>query len=166
MTNPINPITNEILGAIEAGFYCLPVVLAAALPDMCAALESDDGRSSAVKYKAWFNRWVSHKMTFISADDCYSFRCGVVHQGRMGNLQHNVARILFPLPSSNYFANNLVNDAYLYGVREFCTDMVDCTNDWYAAKADDANVLNNAKNLMRIHPNGMQPYIRGLPLLA
>jgi hypothetical protein len=37
------------------------LLLALTLPDICAALESQDGRSTPGRYKAWFNTWLRKK---------------------------------------------------------------------------------------------------------
>ncbi|MEO8049751.1 MAG: hypothetical protein ABI833_04980 [Acidobacteriota bacterium] len=46
-------ITDEVEKALSAGFYHLAIITALGLPDICAALESDDGETSGAKYKAW-----------------------------------------------------------------------------------------------------------------
>jgi hypothetical protein len=55
--------------------------MALTLPDICAALESDDGRTSGAKYKAWLNRnYIEGRATTLTAASLYQYRCGVVHQ--------------------------------------------------------------------------------------
>ncbi len=49
------------------------------LPDICAAMESDDGRASARRYRDWCNRYLDGSI--LSPDDRYDLRCRVLHQG-------------------------------------------------------------------------------------
>jgi hypothetical protein len=60
------------------------LVLTLMLPDVCAALESEDGRTTRERYKAWFNPWVGNKYPdILSADQMYYLRCGVAHQRKI-----------------------------------------------------------------------------------
>ena len=54
---PLEPILREIEVALDAGLFYLAIVLAMTLPDICAALEADDGKSDRRKIQAM----VSHK---------------------------------------------------------------------------------------------------------
>jgi hypothetical protein len=49
------------------------------LPDVCAALESDDGRAKASLYRDWCKRFLDDSV--LSPDDRYDLRCRVLHQG-------------------------------------------------------------------------------------
>jgi hypothetical protein len=83
---PLDAILNEIDRALNGGFYYLAIMAAMTLPGICAALKSPDGRSGGREYKAWFDEKLAGKWSFLTADDCYSFRCGVIHQGQFGDL--------------------------------------------------------------------------------
>ncbi len=50
------------------------------LPDVCAALESDDGQGKPDKYKNWCKRYLAD--TYMTAADWYALRCAILHQGR------------------------------------------------------------------------------------
>jgi len=135
---PMEPILAEIEKALDAGLYYLAVMLAVAIPDICGALESKDGRSGPVQYKAWYDAHLANRIYDLTADDCYSLRCGVVHQG----------------------------DAYVYSVEHFCKEVIVAVRTWFAAKQNDANVIANMPRLVRVHPNGLAPYIVGEPVIA
>jgi hypothetical protein len=61
----------------ECYWALLHVVVA--LPDICAALESDDGRTSGAKYVSWCNRFPATEI--MNGDDWWEVRCLVLHQG-------------------------------------------------------------------------------------
>src|ERR1700691_2032045 len=92
-------ILKEVEHAIEAGLYYLAVATALALPDVCAALEHQDGRATDKRYKAWYDVWLAPEYPMITAEDMYCLRCGVVHQGTIiGKPGTQYSRIVFYLP--------------------------------------------------------------------
>jgi hypothetical protein len=48
-------ILREIERALVLQLYYLAVAMCLTLPDICAALEADDGETSGARYKAWYN---------------------------------------------------------------------------------------------------------------
>jgi hypothetical protein len=154
-------ILKEIEGALQANLYYLAIVMALTLPDICAALEAQDGRTSQNKYKAWYNANLAAKLSFLSADDCYSLRCGVVHQGKFGDRLTQYDRPLFVLPSNAVFMNCKVarpdGEFYLTSAAEFCLVMIAAVRQWFAAKGQDGVVKANLPNLMQYHPTGYGP---------
>src|SRR4029077_3839387 len=96
--SPMETILQEIEKAIDAKLYYLAIVLAVTLPDICAALESADGRTRPERYKAWYRANLASKFSFLTEDDCYSLRCGVVHQGQFGFVNSQYDRVAFLMP--------------------------------------------------------------------
>lgn len=168
MEHPLRMVQDEILKAVSAGLYSVPIFMSAAIPDMCAALESDDGRTSATKYKAWFEKWAAHKMSLMTAEDCYLLRCGLIHQGKLGGLKGDVSQVVFPLPNPAFatLANCRSNDVYVYDIFSFCSDMIRSSDDWWQASKDNSMVLKNAQHVLKVHPTGWGNAISGLPVLA
>src|SRR5215207_6045327 len=121
--------------------------MALTLPDICAALEAENGRTHPDKYKAWYRQHLAAYYPQLTDEDCYELRCGVVHQGRFGRRPDNpklqYARVLFSLPSPtggvvvSFVAADVLNlDAIM-----FCHRMVDAVRTWYLAKKEDPNVI-------------------------
>ena len=56
------------------------------LPDICGALESDNGFASGERYKAWYDAWLGPKYAEVgmhysfTADDLWYLRCALAHQ--------------------------------------------------------------------------------------
>jgi hypothetical protein len=172
--HPLAMLHDEIIGCVDAGFNFLPIFMAATIPDMCAALEDPNGRTAAAKYKAWFNRWVAQRMTLINAEDCYNLRCGLIHQGRLGGMMGQVNRVVFPLPGKMFptIANNIhrkaneTSDTYVYDIASFCSDMIASSQAWWQANENNATVIENAIQVIKLHPLGDGSSINGLPVLA
>lgn len=161
-------IIRQIEGALAAGLYYLALATSLSLPDVCAALESPDGQTSGAKYQAWFDIWMAPMYPRLTGLDLYRLRCGLVHQGRLGHPQMQYAVILFTLPNpqQNVFHQNIINDALNLDLPTFCRDIAQCVARWYAAKQNDANVRANLPRLVQFRPNGMAPYMVGMPLIA
>jgi len=161
-------ILEEIEKALEAELYYLAIAMALTMPDICAALESPNGETKGSKYKAWYNANLARIYPNITDEDCYSLRCGVLHQGRLGHSNMQYGRILFTLPNpqNNCFHNNIINDALNLDAIRFCSDVIACTRLWYNQKKDDLIIKNNLPNLVQFRPQGLAPYMVGMPLIT
>src|SRR5687767_10127805 len=129
-TSPLDSILTEIEQALDAKLYYLAIAVCLTLPEICISLISEDGRSTQRRYEQWFDGHMAQQYSFLTGKDMYSIRCGMVHNGRFGDLKHSVARVLFALPGNATFVNCLVNDAYIYSVEEFCRDFVAVVRKW------------------------------------
>lgn len=168
----MNEILDEIARAVAAGFYYVGVALTLTLPDVCAGLESPDGRTTGDRYKAWCRKWIPPGSYFLTEDDLYSMRCGVIHQGQLGIPSRPISRVLFTLrtPAGNVYHNNLMmigsHTALNLDAVLFCNEMADAVRRWIAAKNNDTIMQTNLPRLLTLHPNGLVPYIIGVPVIA
>lgn len=166
-SSPLYPLLNEINAAAANGMPFLAVTMAVALPDICAALASADGRTSQARYKEWCDDNLSGAhFTFVTPEDLYSMRCGVLHNGRFGDLKHNVARVIFALPGNATFVDCQFNDAYVYSVVNFCQNITHAVYLWLEANKSDATIQANLPRLMQYRPGGLAPYMVGPTVLA
>ena len=161
-------ILQEIERALNAHLFNLAIVLSLMLPDICAGLESDDGRTSPDRYREWYNKNLANKYQFLTAEDCYSLRCGVVHQGRFGHGGNSFARVIWTIPNERRITlhMNIMNDALNLDAVSFCRDVVDAARTWFKAAQGAPAVQTNLQRLVTFHPAGLAPYIVGLPVIA
>jgi hypothetical protein len=82
---PIQLQVDDIEKALSVEAYYPAIMVALTLPDVCAALESPNGRTIGEKYKQWYKTYGARISSVITADHMWKFRCGFVHQGRLGN---------------------------------------------------------------------------------
>ncbi|MHA6645620.1 hypothetical protein [Mesorhizobium sp. A623] len=166
--SPLCPLLNEINIAAANGLPFLAVGMTVTLPDICVSLSSTDGRTKGERYKAWCNANLPQdKLSLVSADDLWSMRCGVLHNGRFGDLKHSVARVIFALPNSGAaFVNCQINDACFYSVVDFCKLFTDSVHRWFEANKGDATIAANVPRLMQYRQDGLAPYIVGPTVLA
>lgn len=89
---------DQIHGVCDAGFPYAAVVMALTVPDVCANLllppEAKAGGQSR-RYQNWYRSHIEPVFPFITAADAWSLRCGVVHQGEMGNNKRTFDRVVF-----------------------------------------------------------------------
>src|ERR1700722_11103901 len=76
--NPVEALLQEIEKAIKAELFYLALLLTLTLPDICAALERADGRTSGPLYKKWYKANMADGG--LSPDEAYELRCTVAHQ--------------------------------------------------------------------------------------
>lgn len=165
--SPLYPLLNQINAAASVGLHLIAVGMAVALPAICASLSMEDGRSQGKEYKDWCAaNLTGPEFSFVTPADLYSMRCGVLHQGRYGDLRHNVSRVVFTPPGHASFTNCQINDAYLYGVVEFCKNMCDAAYVWYEANKANPIIEANIKRMMQYYPEGFAPYVVGMPVIA
>lgn len=161
-------LLRQIEHSIENGTYLLGLYVALALPDICGALESHNGVANGNRYKAWFNKWVSHKYDGqLTGEQCYAYRCGILHQGRANHNNLGYSRIIFLEPGSNTtLYRNTLNDAYNIDLKIFCSDIVSGVQDWLKTMEGHASFQKNYDHLMKRHENGLAPYIIGVPVIG
>lgn len=166
-------VLNQIRAANEAGLYYVALFSALAIPDICGALESQDGTANGQRYRAWFDRWVAPKYSFfggtsLTGEVCYYYRCAALHQGRATHQKMQYSRIIFVEPGSHgiMMHNNVMNDALNIDVRRFCEDVISSCEDWLVAVAADPAVQQNLVSSMQRYPQGLAPYIVGIPVIA
>jgi hypothetical protein len=160
----VEDLFNEIERGLDAGVYHLSLGMALCIPDICAALQSEDGKTSGAKYKAWYEKYVGKKFQ-MSASDCYYFRCSFLHQGSTQHERSQYKQIIFVEPSPiGTFHNNILNDALNIDVRIFCKDIIKSARKWMNDVKDDEVYLKNKESSFKRHPNGIAPYIVGVPV--
>ena len=167
----------DLLEQIERGLgqnlYYLALFGALSLPDICGAVDSDNGEADRSKYIRWFNEYVGDRYkygerVFLSGDDCYYFRCALLHQGSSQHPKSGYARILFlePGATSNVLHCNVLNDALNIDVRIFCQDIIDGVRTWLGKVEGTPRFNTNMAKFIRRYPQGLSPYIGGVPVIG
>lgn len=175
---------DQIEGAIAARLYYLALAGALCVPDICSALESPDGRTTGARYVDWCKRHLepvwqcppsqlalpphirlpTHKPT---AEECYLLRCSFLHQGTTSHPKSPYARIVFTEPCGTMLVHrNILNDALNLDVGEFVREVVGAARGWQAAASQTPEYQTNIGTMIRRYPEGLPPYIRGLPVIA
>ena len=138
----------------------MALAMTVVLPDICASLSSEDGVTSPTRYKDWCKaNLTGREFSYLTPDDLYSLRCGVVHNGRFGELKHTVERVIFLPPGDGAFINGKINGAYIYSIDAFCGLFTKAVHKWFESNRDDEIVCKNMPRLMQYRQGGMPPYL-------
>jgi len=165
--SPLYPLLKEINTAAANGLPFLAVAMAVALPDICASLASADGQTTGKRYKRWCaENLAGGEFSFVTPADLYSMRCGVLHNGRFGDLKHNVERVIFALPGKGTYVNCKSGDAYFYSVVDFCRNFTNAAYRWMEANKSNATIQANLPRLMQYRVGGLPPHVVGATVLA
>lgn len=161
-------LIQELMNALKAKLWYAGLLMTLMLPDVCAALEAEDGLSSRKRYKAWCERWLMKKyVTHLSADDLYYLRCGVAHQAKFDHDGIRYERIFFTLrPDGKFFHKNVLDGALNLDLVWFCKDVVESVQEWFAQKHNDPHVRAHLTNLVQFYPTGLEPYLKGVPAIG
>ncbi len=165
----------EINNAVEVKAYYPAISIALTIPAICAALESSSGSTAgqdAQLYKKWYDEYLGTVYSDLTADDCYSLRCGVVHQGRFGHpakMQND--RVMFTLPekNNNIFRIGKIGNGKITILQVdlvlFCSEMVSSMKKWCSKNENNQNAIKNSVAVVRLHPNGYPPFMIGIPII-
>jgi hypothetical protein len=171
-------IVKDYLDQVEAGanlaqLFYLALAGALVIPDMCGALESNNGEATGSKYKAWFDTHVAplHKFgadPILTGENCYRFRCSLLHQGRTQHPHSGYRRMIFVEPGSTGIVMhmNVLNDALNIDVRSFCLEMVGAARAWLGAVQGTEPYDTNFAAFAHRYPAGLAPYIVGIPVIS
>jgi hypothetical protein len=163
---PLTDLLTEINATVTKA-PLLAVAMTVALPDICVSLVSEDGRSSGPRYRRWCAANLQPDyFGSVTPRDLYSMRCGVLHNGRFGDMQHDVARVIFRLPGSGSITNHKIDDAWHYGVVEFCKNFTESVTKWLEENSDDPTLVANLPRMMQYRQGGLPPYVVGPTVLA
>ena len=160
---------SQIEVGLRANLYYVSLLASLSVPDICGAINSENGAASGEKYAAWFDQYVGAEYSqCFNGEDCYRFRCSFLHQGSSQRSDARYSRILFvePTATTNIFHRNILNDALNIDVRIFCLDIIEGAKEWLDEVEETDRFQENYGKFMRRYPNGLPPYIDGVPVIS
>lgn len=161
---------DQIEKALESGLYIVALQCSLTLPDICSGLCNENGKSVKQDYFKWYDDNIKDKQN-LSGENCYYFRCGMIHEGRMEHENLEFAKIIFIEP------NNMIkgkgNICEIDGVKilnidvvDFCNEMIHCTKKWWSENKDNLTVKKNYDSLIKYYPTGLSPFFIGIPAIG
>lgn len=163
-------ILKQIEKALMFNLYTIALQSAVTLPDICGALQSNDGIAKDSKYTKWFNKYMKDK-TCLTAYECYKFRCCLLHQGISFRSDRAIKRVIFVYPgcglsieNSKFIGEN--DDVVSIDLVNFCRNMIQAVRKWEKDMLGNSNFIKNYPNLINVYPNGIAPYIVGVPVIG
>lgn len=164
----VEELIRQIRAASVAELYYLALFGALALPDICGALASNDGKASGSKYKMWLRDNVPSQAN--EADSVYGLRCSLIHQGR-AQPHSSAFPIAFTYPSPNvgqiHNLSTVVNGDRVgwLSIPIFVDEVCGGAEAWLVKFGASQTVLTNYEKFARFRPEGLPPHFAG-PVIA
>ncbi|MBT6050130.1 MAG: hypothetical protein HOG49_25320 [Candidatus Scalindua sp.] len=175
-------LLDQVKKGLDAGLYQLALFVALCVPDICGAVESEDGKASGEKYKAWIKqnlteKWPDKYKDQFTPEKIYQFCCALLHQGKTKHENSTYLRILFLEPKGLKQKNITLNThccevgtetksmSLLIDIEQFCNDIIEATQAWIKRNETNQNFKKNYKNLIIRYPEGIEPVL-GSPVIG
>lgn len=168
-------LLQEIEKSMKHGLYQLALFSSLSIPSICGAMGSENGEDSYDKYANWFNTYMPRRKnnkygdgTYFTADDCYHYRCAVLHQGYSSHRSFDYKRILFVDPTSSAFDSigsmhgciigaGTSEKSLLINIETFCSDIIKCAREWLEETKHTKEYERNHQKLIQRYPKGIGP---------
>jgi hypothetical protein len=168
LQTPLEMMLIEIERCMDAKLYLAALMMTAALPDICGAMESEDCRAKQSRYESWFNDNIGSAFNHFGAQQCYSLRCGLLHQGRSEfRTKSQNGRFAFLLPGGIEIGMGKAkqNDNTFMMIKDFVSIFVSKTRQWESKNKQNPIVTKNIQSLVS-KKRELPPNIRGIDLIA
>ena len=157
--------TNSVAQALRTSNWYAALYLSLALPDICARLEADNGKTSAARYMAWFDRFLAPRYravvgadarehVFLSSNDCYALRCTALHEGGSDISAQSLRQVIsrFHFTAVPGIHCNQFNSVLQLEVRVFCRDVCAAVDDWSAVfPLENPDKVGRLQELLLVH---------------
>ena len=179
--SPMHNLLDDIDRASACGLHYASLLLAMSVPDQCAALQAEDGQTSGPRYQAWYSENMlggylelpqgldgPEAAPWLSAWDCYKFRCSLLHQGRSDHRQASTRRISFVEPGGPIMMHQakLENEVILIDVPTFVADMTRSARVWMAKMSGSQPFERNRSAFIQPRRNGLPKFVEGLTVIS
>jgi hypothetical protein len=173
-------LLHEIDTASSRGLHYIALMLAMAVPDQCAALASEDGETCGQRYREWYQEnmlggYLDYAMpmrepgdpddVWLSAWDCYKFRCSMLHQGRTDHHQATSKRIAFVEPGQGIHKVMLSQQLIVLDAKKFAGDMTRSARAWLRSVAGTEPFDRNQARFIQRRPQGL-PGLISAPVIS
>lgn len=157
---------DSIRESIKNGQYYSALFLAITMPSICGALESSDEEDSRERYISWYKKYIQEMS--LTGEDCYYLRCSLLHQATTKHKYSSYSRVIFtsPVRGQPYLHNNTINNALNLDIPSFCNTFIKGAESWLGDVQNDPNYLRNTEKIIKTYPNGLLPFITGIPIIT
>lgn len=168
-------LLDQIDKAHRHNLYYLSLFTALSIPDICGALEAEDGRANGERYRDWYRRFVEPKYDMLSAAEAYDYRCSALHQGKsepQGVTSKDYDRVMFYEPAATRGSVNIKRivtrdgTAIMIDLNRLVGSIVIGAREFLWVESDRDPVKRNLSSFMRRYPNGLAPWAGGAPIIS
>ena len=153
---------SQLRETYRCGVYYFTLFGTLSLIDICAALNSPSGETSGSLFKEWFNKYLPQYSSTsfgsaisFSADECYKFRCRMLHQLRAGidapSMDDSVksGKIAFAIGGSRIHMCNF-GGVYYLDIQTFMEDVISGVERWTDDVRNVTHVEENRKKMVKV----------------
>ncbi len=175
-------LIEQIRKGLDNHLYLLCLNSALTLPDICGAMQRTNGEASGQSYRDWFKQYVEPNFDFLTAGECYDFRCRMLHQARStpklskgkGTAQQNItptySHIAFAEPSraSINVRNSRIGNSVgpkIIDVVAFTNAIISGVETWMKEKSGTQPYTSNLAQSIKYRKDGIPPLIAGVPMI-
>jgi hypothetical protein len=175
-------IIEQLEESLDHKLYYLSLITALTIPDIAAALNSKNGEAKKDKYITWFEKYVRphgqngipkqfHDL-ILSGEECYKFRCALLHQGKSANFKSSHKKIFFIEPGStrnrgHYNKTEIKGETFLeIDLKLFCLEIIAGTRDWLDKVESTEHYQRNYDASARRHLNSSLPFFKGATIIG
>ena len=172
----MDTLISQTRTAMTSGLYYVGLMSALAVPDIAGALNSANGEATGRKYIDWYETWVRPRLfekrqrkNPFTGEDCYRFRCSMLHQGSSIHPKSPYARVIFIEPGApNYSIHYCVirQEALVIQLDAFIEEMLSGCEKWLASAKGTNPFEKNYGRFATRHPSGLRPYVLGVPVVG
>ena len=152
----------QLRATYEAELYYFSLMGCMTLIDTCSALNSSNGDTTGLLFKNWFNNYLPEYVNnnlddaiSFSADECWKFRCRLLHQGRSRidaiSMNSNVksGKISFRIGPGTFHRCNFEGIYYL-DIKIFMEDVIKGVLKWRKDTENSPHVQINYNQMIKI----------------
>lgn len=158
-------LLDDVSKSLDAELWVTAIYGALAVPDICGAMESTDGRATGARYKDWFRRYLSPKYPRLDPDECYQLRCSMLHQGRTATKLYPAIVFTVPTGDSGGLHNNFLDDKLNLDIARFVNDIILAYEAWWDDRHAEPHIIANAARALQ-WSTYFHPAIGAWPVLS
>lgn len=146
--------------SLASNNYLGALFVALAMPDICASVESENGRTSGALYARWFEENLGYlymritregETVYMTGNDCYALRCACLHNG-VDDTERQRAR---EITKKFYFTDKgfhriRINDHLVLSAQRFCEELCQAVERWVEAISDIEDKRRKLDDLIRV----------------
>ncbi len=173
LPHQLGQIILDMDACLKAGLYYPALLIALTLPEVCIALALP---SDVFVKEKHYSEFIDKYCQSLGMDglSCYRLRGGVVHRGNAsGHPFFGASHVVFTTPKSGGAVHGFTiidgassDSAAMFDLSDFCSSIKNGAVDWYVSNKDDEHVKANMPALLSLRPNGIYPWIEGIPVIA
>lgn len=128
------------------------IITACALPEICAALESD-GTGGRSKYIKWFDTYAAKYYDGeLDGHDAYYLRCSILHQGQLSHDRLRLHKTIGFIQPGTWFSRtgkDHTNQIFYLNVQFHCDHLSLAVNEWQNIVKDTYEYKKNYKKFFQ-----------------